>query len=109
MGSVQRKIRGKSWTLAYLLVVFTSVGTTALLAGSSCHNSLHGALLDVSELKRLNKVTDKNALMVDEERGEAEGARVPDHTAILDANLVVALVDLAHLFNTLVERLLSTV
>lgn len=37
-----------------------------------------------------------------------EDVRVPDHAAVLDANLLVVLINVAHFHNTLVERLLST-
>lgn len=37
-----------------------------------------------------------------------EYVRIPDHAPVLDANVIVALVDLAYFLDTLVERLLGT-
>lgn len=37
-----------------------------------------------------------------------DDARIPDHTPVLDTDLVVGLVDIPHLSNTLVQRFLSS-
>lgn len=71
-------------------VVLTGVSTTRLLSVGGGLGGLDGASQEVTELKSLNKV------------------RVPDHAAVLGADLGELLVDLAHLLDTLVERLLGT-
>jgi hypothetical protein len=70
--------------------VLTGVSTTGLLSLGGGLGGLDGASQEVTELKSLNKI------------------RVPDHAAVLGANLGELLVDVADLLDTLVERLLGT-
>jgi len=70
--------------------VLTGVSTTGLLSLSGSFGGLDGASQEVTKLKSLNKI------------------RVPDHAAVLGADLGELLVDVADLLDTLVERLLGT-
>ena len=71
-------------------VVLTGVSTTRLLSLGSGLGGLDGASQEVTELKSLDKI------------------RVPDHAAVLGADLGELCVDVADLLDTLVERLLGT-
>ena len=70
--------------------VLAGVSTTGLLSVGGSLGGLDGASEEVTELKSLNKV------------------RVPDHAAVLGADLGELLVNIADLLDTLVERLLGT-
>lgn len=70
--------------------VLAGVSTTRLLSVGGSLGGLDGASEEVTELKSLNKV------------------RVPDHAAVLGADLGELLVNIADLLDTLVERLLGT-
>lgn len=85
--------------------IFTGVSSTGFLAGSSRLNGLDGTLEDIAQFKGLDEITDffcvlECVLLYTELRH----VRVPDHASILDANIVVTLVDCTHLLDTLVER-----
>jgi len=68
--------------------VFTSMSPSRFLACRCRFDSLNGALENVAKFEGLNKI------------------RVPDHAPVLDTDIIEALVDSAHLLNTLVKRLL---
>lgn len=70
--------------------VLAGVSTTGLLSVGGSLGGLDGASEEVTKLKSLNKV------------------RVPDHAAVLSADLGELLVNIADLLDTLVERLLGT-
>lgn len=71
-------------------VVLAGVGTTRLLTGGSTVGGLHGASEQVLELQALGQVG------------------VPDHGAVLGADVLEVAVNTGHVLNTAVERLLHT-
>ena len=109
-GSVIRNKQKKVAILPYLREVFTGVGTTRLLASSGRNDSLDSVLEKVAKLKSLNQVTTKGwCLRITLLDYKAVHIRVPDHAPVLDTDLLEALVDLAELLYTLIERVLGTV
>ena len=82
--------------------------TTRLLTGSRGSNGLDGALEEVTEFERFNKVT-SDGLLVLILLSDRYHVRVPNHAPVLDANLGEGVVDFLEVFNSLVQRLLGPV
>lgn len=70
-------------------VILSSVSSSGLLSSGGGGDGLDGVLHNVSKLKSLDEI------------------RVPDHASVLDSNLVVLVVDLVHLLDSVVQRLLG--
>jgi hypothetical protein len=80
--------------------VLSGVGTSRLLSCGGRNDSLHSVLHDVPKLEGLDQI----ARCQHSSRKLGRDLRVPDHTPVLDSNLVVRLVDIVHLLDTLIQR-----
>lgn len=96
------------------------MSSSRLLSSGGGGDSLDGVLHDVSKLKSLDEIPVREE--IENGRGDKvrksrstrrkdqwkeRDERVPDHASVLDSNLIVLVVDLVHLLDSVVERLLS--
>jgi hypothetical protein len=80
--------------------VLSGVGTSGLLSCGGRNDSLDSVLHNVPELKGLDQI----AGCQHSSSNLGNNLRVPDHTPVLDSDLVVRLVDIVHLLDTLIQR-----
>jgi len=80
--------------------VLSSVGTSRFLSGGGGNNSLDGVLHNVPKLKSLDQIADRQHLLP---MSNEHDLRVPDHTPVLDTDLIVRLVNIVHLLDTLIQ------
>lgn len=87
------------YSLVSVWEVLSSVGTSRFLSGSGRNDSLDGVLHDVPKLKSLDQIADRqHVLPVTYDHD----LRVPNHTPVLDTDLIVRLVNIVHLLDTLI-------